>query len=284
MGAEERAPCAPQAPLLVFTDLDGTLLDHHGYGWQGAAAALAALKERGAPLVFVSSKTRAELLPLQEQMGLAGLPLVAENGGVVFVPPAWRDPLEAAGGQIASSPAGVVCLGAPYARVRQVFARLRQGYGAVGFGDMEAAEIAARTGLDLRSAARAKERECSEPFVCHADVAVLKKAVASAGMTVTCGGRFFHLLAAGQDKGKAVRFLATLYAQMRKQPVLTIGLGDAPNDLPLLRAVDIPVVVPRPDGSRLAWPEGRPRIAPLAGSQGWGEAMIRLLAELDGQP
>ncbi len=280
MGGGPGDHAAPGAPLVVFTDLDGTLLDHHGYGWQGAAAALAAIRAHGVPLVFVSSKTRAELCWLQERMDLAGLPLVAENGGVVLLPPGWRQALGAAGGGPACSADGLLFLGAPYARVRRVFASLRRRYGAVGFGDMDVAEVAARTGLDLQAAARARQRECSEPFVCDADPAALREAVAPEGMMVVRGGRFWHLMAAGQDKGRAVRLLVSARTQMQGRPPVTVGLGDAANDLPLLRAVDIPVVVPRPDGSRLAWPEGRPRFAPGPGSRGWGEAVLHLLAEV----
>ena len=50
------------------------------------------------------------------------------------------------------------------------------------------------------------------------------------------------------DKGRAVRILSELY---RKQwpDIKTIGLGDSLNDLPMLKAVDIPILVQKPDGS-----------------------------------
>lgn len=38
-------------PLLIFTDLDGTLLDSHTYDWQPAAPWLYRLRERNIPLI-----------------------------------------------------------------------------------------------------------------------------------------------------------------------------------------------------------------------------------------
>ncbi|MCG7852909.1 MAG: HAD hydrolase family protein, partial [Methanosarcinaceae archaeon] len=46
---------------VVFTDLDGTLIDHDTYSYKAARPALAALKKQGIPLIFCTSKTRAEI-------------------------------------------------------------------------------------------------------------------------------------------------------------------------------------------------------------------------------
>ena len=45
--------------LIVYTDLDGSLLDGTSYSYEAATPALTALREQGIPLVLVSSKTRA---------------------------------------------------------------------------------------------------------------------------------------------------------------------------------------------------------------------------------
>ena len=48
---------------LVFTDMDGTLLDHHTYSFEAAKPALKALEEKDIPVVPTTSKTFAELQP-----------------------------------------------------------------------------------------------------------------------------------------------------------------------------------------------------------------------------
>lgn len=50
--------------LLIFTDLDGSRLDHTDYSYEGALPALDRIARVGWPLVFVTSKTRVEVEPL----------------------------------------------------------------------------------------------------------------------------------------------------------------------------------------------------------------------------
>ena len=42
----------------IFSDLDGTLLDHDTYGYEPARPALALLGRKNIPLILCSSKTR----------------------------------------------------------------------------------------------------------------------------------------------------------------------------------------------------------------------------------
>ena len=63
--------------------------------------------------------------------------------------------------------------------------------------------------------------------------------------------------------------------------VVSMGLGDGPNDLELLRAVDVAVVVARPDGShapelRAGLP--RARFTRGAGPVGFAEAVLDYLS------
>ena len=72
-------------PVLIFTDLDGTLLDHDTYSWDEAIPALNLCRRLDYPLIMVSSKTRAELDVLRQEIGLSS-PFVSENGGGIFFP------------------------------------------------------------------------------------------------------------------------------------------------------------------------------------------------------
>src|SRR4030042_1090542 len=71
--------------ILVFTDLDGTLLDHRNYSFEPARPALRLLRESGIPLIICTSKTRAEVEEIRAALGNTD-PFVVENGGAVFVP------------------------------------------------------------------------------------------------------------------------------------------------------------------------------------------------------
>ena len=70
---------------LVVTDLDGTLLDHDSYSHEAAQGALSLLEQLRIPVVFATSKTRAEVLALREELGNTD-PFIAENGAAVLIP------------------------------------------------------------------------------------------------------------------------------------------------------------------------------------------------------
>jgi len=83
MGESVPATVSRSAFFIVFSDLDGTLLDHNTYGWQEAQPALNLCKNRHVPIVLVSSKTRAEMEFLRRSLSISA-PFVSENGGGIF--------------------------------------------------------------------------------------------------------------------------------------------------------------------------------------------------------
>ena len=99
----------------------------------------------------------------------------------------------------------------------------------------------------------------------------------------TRGGRFYHLMGAN-DKGIASRRLIDWYRQLIEQEgqsLVTVGLGDSLNDLPMLEAVDYPILIQKPNGSYD--PEVQlPHLirADGAGPVGWNRSLIDLLPTL----
>ena len=70
--------------MIVFSDLDGTLLDHETYSFEPARPALDRLKREGHVLVLASSKTAAEIAPLRDAMGFSHCPAIVENGAGIL--------------------------------------------------------------------------------------------------------------------------------------------------------------------------------------------------------
>ncbi len=262
--------------LVVFSDLDGSLLDHHTYSYAPARPALEALKERGVPLVLCSSKTRAEMEGLWQDLGLDA-PFIAENGAALYAPPGCRLPQDE-GWQRAGPGWRVMPLGRPVTEVRRAFASFKDRFLARGFGDMDDLEVAVLTGLSPEEASRARRREFNEPVLLpepETREEEFCRAAREAGLEVTRGGRFFHLLCGG-DKGRAVRRLSAMYRR-RHPGLVTMALGDAPNDRSMLAQVDHPVLLAKSDGSHaeLDLPglqrQGQP------GPEGWKEAVLAFL-------
>jgi mannosyl-3-phosphoglycerate phosphatase len=234
---------------VVFTDLDGTLLGAD-YRPGPARAAVAALDARGVPLVFCSSKTRAEQEVIRADLGVTG-PFIVENGAALLIPEGYftfqYDAVE-------SSDYCLIEFAEPYAEIRQALARVRDGQGLAlrGYGDMTVSGVSALTGLDDAASRRAMRREYAETVVFDGDAEEKQRAItalAAAGLEVLPGSRF-HSLHRGADKGRAARALIDLY---RRQygTVRSAGIGDGPNDVSLLRTVDLPRLVRRSSGEWL---------------------------------
>lgn len=262
--------------LLVFTDLDGSLLDHHSYDWSPAGDWLTRLQLAGVPVVIDTSKTAAEVGRLVVELGLEGQPFVVENGAAIHLPPAWRNEGES----------GVVELGGGASMIRATLVQLRERYGFrfEGFGDVDAAKVAQWTGLALEDAERASRRDASEPLRWLDDEGRLDAfaaALAEHRLVLTRGGRFHHVMAAGVDKGRALVWLVERYRQRFGGRTASLALGDGANDLPMLAAADRGVLI-RTEGAPLEARFDRPERVYLtreSGPKGWREGMDHWLGE-----
>jgi mannosyl-3-phosphoglycerate phosphatase len=264
--------------LVIFTDLDETLLERHTYSFDKARPALDLLKELNIPLVIVSSKTKAEIESYRIKLGNED-PFVSENGGGIFIPEGYFDNY---GIHTTDSHNGyeVITLGTPYYELRSTLSDLRdEGFNVRGFGDMTTREISELTGLSEEEALLAVERYFDEPFVCEGcDIEALRASIEYSGLNLT-EGRLFHLIG-DNDKGKAVEVLKELYMDQFGD-IYTAALGDSPTDLSMLRHVEYPIVVQKDDGSydeRIDVPN--PVRAQGIGPAGWNSAVIDLVNSL----
>ncbi len=273
---------------IIFTDLDGTLLDSD-YLFREALPALELIKNNSVPLVLCSSKTKMEIEHIRKKM-INSHPFISENGGGIFIPKGYFQ------FQITNLPAGrqgfklqitedeqysVIKLGADYTELRNELAGLRyEGYNTRGFGDMSIREVSELTGLKHSDAKRAKERDFDEPFVFNGNskaIAGLKRRIRAKGFNYT-QGELFHIMG-NSDKGRAVNILKRLYAKQYRK-IVTIALGDSPNDIEMLQNVDYPVAVQKKDGSynrELVRKVNGCIKADGIGPEGWSRAVIELL-------
>lgn len=261
---------------VVFSDLDGTLLELATYSWEESRPAVERLRARGVPLVLCSSKTRAEVEHYRRELQLDA-PFIVENGSAIFIP-------EGSFGSGESLPkpchgCSIIELGLPAAEIRRRLAGLGAGLGLdlSGYADLPQPEIRRLTGLDEEGARRASRREYSETLLrarlTPGSLRRFEEALAARGLQGAPGSRFLTVTGGGADKGEAVRRLLELYR--REDPaLLSVAVGDGANDAPMLSAVDLPYLVQRPDGS---WAEME--IARLARVEAVGPAGFRRVVE-----
>jgi mannosyl-3-phosphoglycerate phosphatase len=273
----------PDIPLLVFTDLDGSLLDHDDYGFAEALPALAKLDALRIPLIPVTSKTLAEMQVLGPALGTRH-PLIVENGCVICLPDGYFPP---AGNSVPADGYELLRLSPAYTSVLGELRQLRDAHGFRfrGFHDMDNGEIARETGLSQAAAELARRRLCSEPVTWEdTDVALenFRQALAQRKLRLVKGGRYWHVLSLA-DKGSAIKKLASLYRMHGLQTFTSLALGDSPNDCSMLKAADIAVIIRRKDGSLMDCDTGGPVIQTTEpGPAGWNAAVLQVLQTLHG--
>ena len=247
--------------ILVFSDLDGTLLDHRDYSWAAALPALRALRQRGAGLVLATSKTAAEVAPLRARIGFEDWPAIVENGaGVLEV----------------GAQAGVEK--AHYETLRACLRDLPEGF--EGFGDMSVERVADVTGLSIDAARLARARHFTEPGLWHGSPDALERfltAAQAAGVQARRGGRFLTLSFGGTKADRMEDLIR------RFGPRVTLALGDAPNDAEMLERADRGIIVANSAAAPMPPLEGeatgRIRRTRLEGPRGWCEAVTDFLNE-----
>lgn len=267
---------------VIYTDMDGTLIDEH-YSSEVVEKTVEELLRREIPIVLCTSKTRAEIELYRSSLGLKD-PFIAENGGAIYIESRYFEFDYSYDSEVASEGRSyrVIELGTNYDVLRRVLKEIEEESAGTlelrGFGDMTAEELAMDSGLSLREAELAKMREYDEAFkVITGEKERIFEKVEEKGLHFTAGGRYCHILG-DNDKGKAVEILNALFKK-RYAMITTIGIGDSFNDLPLLRAVDIPVLVAKPDGSHEYLAEAKVRVRKESGvgPVGWKNVVEDLI-------
>lgn len=268
---------------VLFTDLDGTLLEREGYSYAPALPALDLIKRRNIPLVLNSSKTVAEILSLRAELGNRH-PFVAENGAAVIVPRHYFEGLEAIETLDEGHAQEAYCIkrfSQPHALILKALDEAKTlGFSFTGFSTWSAAELAKLCGMPEAKAVMAKQRIGSEPLLFEGDLASFIEFLATHQLRAVQGGRFLHVMG-HYDKAGGVNWLLEAYRNKYKpMPIQTVALGDSHNDEGMLNTVDVPIVIRSPHSEQiiLTHPK-RARFSSAQGPTGWNEQLLQLLRE-----
>lgn len=266
--------------FVIYTDLDGTLLDHDNYSHAAADELLRELEEMNIPVVPCTSKTRAELMQIRAELNNRH-PFVVENGAAVFVPDGYfeqppRDAISSRGFWVKE-----FVLPSDHWRRLLVKTKPKSAASYRCFSNLDTEQIAALTGLTTEQAELAAQREYGEPvhwIGSDSERETFIHALQQLGARVLQGGRFLHV-SGNCDKGRALQWLNTQFAAStgKSEPV-SIALGDSQNDCAMLEAADHAIVVRSP-----AHPPPKLShrdhivITRDTGPRGWNEGIRRVL-------
>jgi mannosyl-3-phosphoglycerate phosphatase len=272
---------------LIFTALEGALVDPRTGSFAGAEEALSELEQQKIAFILLTTRTREEIDPIRRKMG-HNHPFITENGGGIFFPDGYfslRIP-----GSVRTARYLSITQGRPYAEVCEALDDIAEetAVGVAGFHHMSLREIADNTGLRPRSAELARAREFDEPFYfTSADdkaIARFVKAARERGFDTRRGRTFWHL-SSGCDTARAVRTLSQLFREAAHIKLSLVGIGGGKQDLRWLSAVDHAVLLPesRESTKPSEQPEataGRTKaivMGDMPGAAGWSKTILDII-------
>ena len=223
--------------LWVISDVDGTLMDH-SYDLTPAKETIKFLQKLSIPVILCTSKTAAEVKVIRKDLNLSD-PYIVENGAAIY-------------GESLKKVNGKIILGQKYETLEEIlnFISKEIDYKLIPLNNLTDQEATQLTGLKGDSLNLMRDRHWSMPFLNPPSFLEEKINICCKKFKVDIfkGNRMSHLLSKNSNKGKAINALKE-YSNL--QNIQIIGLGDSPNDLPLLLNSDIRVVIPGIDGPNL---------------------------------
>lgn len=269
---------SPTDSLLIVSDLDECLIDSLTQEWTQAIPVLDHLREQHIPVILCSSKTAAETMAIQDELGLQGEAFIAENGAVIQLNDEWDDH--------PNYPRMIN--GDSHESIRKVVNELRQthGFKFTTYDDVDDAMIGEITGLTPKMIGLAKLQEASQTLIWRDSderLKVFNDELNNLGLCMTEGGHFWHVLDQRGGKGSALTWLIDQYRYRTGQRPTTVAVGDSPNDVSMLDVADYavivqgfskqPVIVKNDDPQRVYRTRAR-------GPEGWSEGVEHVMNTL----
>lgn len=271
--------------IIIFSDLDGCLLDHNDYSFTAAKPLLKELKKHGIPLIINSSKTQMEIAAIQKDMDI-DLPFIIENGAAIFFSSSQSNkPFAIANEQLDTIDHYQI---KKFALFRESLLSIsnrikrKHKFQYKGFSDMSTGQIAELTQLSATDAFAASQRYFSEPVLwqdTQSRLMQFKQLLAEHDIELIEGGRFIHLCSQ-YSKGQAMQWLLEHWQQDNTANKIVIALGDSMNDVSMLNNSDYAIVI-KNNGKKInANGKIQTIYSSLPGTSGWVETLSTLLNQL----
>ncbi len=239
----------PSTQALIFTDLDGSLLDHDSYSFEAASPLLEELETREIPVIPITSKTFAEVQELRITLNNRH-PFIVENGAAIAIPNHYFSTMPQGG--VEKSGFCIIANSQPrqywnnllqqnaqeFKDEFETFTSIAHKRGHKGIQDI--------TGLSLDQAKLSNKREYSEPIHWlgsdQRKTAFIEQLTAAGG-TLLQGGRFLSL-GDKVSKGSTLAQLAKIYQQLNGvQAVHSLAIGDSGNDISMLEVATSAIII-----------------------------------------
>ena len=256
--------------IWIVTDVDGTLMDH-SYDLSPALETIKWLQKLKIPIILCTSKTASEVRIIRTELNLKD-PYIVENGGAIH-------------GETLTTKNNEIILGENYAFLDNILCSLSEeiNYILKPLNKLSDQELTDLTGLTGKSLLLMRDRHWSVPFL-NPPKYLEQELISSCkkyNVNIFQGNRMSHLLSTRSNKGKAIK---ELKKYSNNKNIKIVGLGDSPNDLPLLLNSDYKIVIPSTNGPNMKLLSDLENfdiiIAKEPNGYGWKNEVIKLISKL----
>jgi len=257
--------------IWVVSDVDGTLMDH-SYDLSPARETIKKLQKLSIPVILCTSKTASEVKVIRKALNLKD-PYIVENGAAIY-------------GESLKKVNGEIILGIKYESLEEILNSISKeiDYKLTPLNNLTDQEATKLTGLEGNSLNLMRDRHWSMPFLNPPIFLEERINICCKKFSVEIfkGNRMSHLLSINSDKGKAIN---ELKKYSNNPNIKIIGLGDSPNDLPLLINSDFKIVIPGINGPNLdllnKLKNYKFTLAERPNGYGWNQEITKLINKLN---
>lgn len=233
--------------LLIFSDLDGTFMNHDDYSYCILKDFVSKIKNKH-QIIFNSSKTFSEIIRINEDLKI-NFPFIIENGASIFFPKGYL--VDNSSDYNLKNYQGYLChaiakksINFWYENICKI--RRKFDFNFFFFRELSDIKLQQLTGLEHKKIEDARDRLFSEPLYWNdteQNLDLFVKKLKPLGGVINIGGRFVHVTD-GYNKGVAIKeFLNLIKINKNIKSFISVSLGDSHNDVSMLELTDYSYII-----------------------------------------
>ena len=229
--------------FLIFSDIDGTFMNHKSYSYSVLKKYIFLLKDR-CQLIFNSSKTFEEINELNKTLKIRS-PFIVENGACIFFPKNYNQIFFDKNFFKHSNYFGYKLTKKNSQSLITDINHLKKKYKFSFFSEISDFQLKKITNLNIQKLKKSRMRMFSNPLFWEdkeSKKEQFKKEINSLGYEMSFGGRFLHL-SDSYNKGIAVKEFLKILRLKKKKVYKTISVGDSNNDVSMLEQTDYSCII-----------------------------------------
>ena len=264
---------------LIFTDLDGSLLDHENYSYGSNKKIISKIINNKNEIIFNTSKTFSECKKLLKELKLSNMPFSCENGAVLYFPKIRFNKIKNSSSFEKYWKVRTAKLSSK--NWHQFLLKKQKKFNFLIAQDLSPKILKKYTNLDNTS--KMLNREASQIILWKDSLVNLKKfknVLKSEKKGVLIQGSRFMQVSSVCNKRIAKKLIShaydyQFYGTYSKN---TIALGDSKNDIDMLNSASYSCIIKNPSGSFPRLRSNKKNIIKSSkfAPDGWSQALYKL--------